>query len=95
MSASSETRPVGSGISDILTLYLSGRRGLIVAAVLLAALGIYLGWAWLVAAGIAPILIAFAPCAAMCALGLCMNKMGAKSCSTKSESKGDADASKS
>ena len=95
MSASSETQPVGSGIYNILTPYLSRRRALITAAGLLAALGIYLGWGWLVAAGIAPILIAFAPCAAMCALGLCMNKMGGKSCSTKSETKGDADANKS
>lgn len=30
-----------------------------------------LNWGWLVAIGIAPLLLALAPCAAMCALGLC------------------------
>jgi hypothetical protein len=58
---------------------------LILAALLLAAAGIYLGLDWLVAAGIAPVLVALAPCAAMCALGLCMNKMGGKSCSNTSK----------
>ena len=37
----------------------------------LAATGV--GWSWLVAAGLAPIFLAVAPCAAMCALGLCMH----------------------
>lgn len=37
-------------------------------------LALYLGWPWLVALGIAPLLLAFGPCAAMCALGLCMRK---------------------
>ena len=64
--------------------YLGGRRGLILLAVVVLATGAFLNWGWLVAAGIAPLLIAFAPCAAMCALGLCMSKMGGKSCSPKS-----------
>ena len=93
MSASSGTQQISSSNGwNFLQRYLTGRRGLIVAAVALAALGLYLGWGWLVAAGAAPILVAFAPCAAMCALGLCMNKMGGQSCSNKSETKGDADA---
>lgn len=95
MSASSETQQVGSGIFNAVRPSLSGRRGLILAAILLATVGIYLGWGWLVAAGVAPILIALAPCAAMCVLGLCMNKVGGKSCSTKPETKGDADAKES
>jgi len=33
-----------------------------------------LGWDWLVAAGLASIIIAVAPCLVMCALGLCMNR---------------------
>ena len=72
--------------------YLSGRRAWIVAAIVLVALGIYFGWGWLVAAGIAPIFIALAPCAAMCALGLCMNRMGSRSCSNESQTKGDRNA---
>ena len=46
--------------------------------------GAVLNWSWLVAVGIAPLLLAIAPCAAMCALGLCMNKAMRKSCSTAS-----------
>jgi len=34
-----------------------------------------LNWGWLVAAGIAPVLVAVAPCAIMCALGLCGMKI--------------------
>ena len=37
--------------------------------------GAALNWSWLVAVGLAPILIAAAPCAIMCALGLCAMKM--------------------
>src|SRR3546814_3036862 len=36
----------------------------------------------LVAVGVAPLLLSVLPCAAMCALGLCMNRMAGKSCST-------------
>jgi membrane protein DedA with SNARE-associated domain len=32
--------------------------------------GLALNWSWPVAAGVAPLLVALAPCAAMCALGL-------------------------
>jgi hypothetical protein len=31
-----------------------------------------LGWEWLTAVGIAPLLVAAAPCLIMCALGLCV-----------------------
>ena len=69
--------------------YVRGKRGLIVLAIGAVAGGAALGWDWLVAAGLAPILLAALPCAAMCALGLCMNKAGDKSCSTGTESPGD------
>lgn len=62
--------------------YLSGRRGLLILAGLAVIAGLVLNWSWLVAAGIAPILISVLPCVAMCALGLCMNKASGKSCST-------------
>ncbi len=64
--------------------YLGGRRGLIVATLAVAGGGLALNWSWLVAIGVAPLLISLAPCAAMCALGLCMSRMGGKSCSTQS-----------
>jgi hypothetical protein len=37
-------------------------------------------WSWLVAIGAAPLLLSVAPCAAMCGLGLCMHRMGGRSC---------------
>ena len=40
------------------------------------------GWDWLAAAGLATVLVAVAPCLAMCALGLCMR--GGKSNSAPS-----------
>ena len=50
-----------------------GRRWLwIGGAILVLGLGLALNWSWLVAAGIAPLILGLAPCAAMCALGLCM-----------------------
>ena len=57
---------------------LRGRRGMIVASVVLAAPALWFGWPWLVAAGLAPLIIAMAPCAVMCAVGACA--MGGKSC---------------
>ena len=93
MNASTETQPSRpNSVTTILQYYLRGRRGLIVASLVIVAAGLYLGWAWLAAAGIAPILIALAPCAAMCALGLCMSKMGGKTCSSESQPKGDRNA---
>lgn len=68
----------------LLRHYLGGRRGLILLTVIALGAGLILNWSWLVAAGIAPLLLALAPCAAMCALGLCMSRMGGKSCSTQS-----------
>ncbi len=52
--------------------YLGGRIGLIAIAAAALGLGAYYNWAWLVAAGIAPLLLSALPCVAMCALGLCM-----------------------
>ncbi len=91
MNASAETTKTGelswaNTVGGLARHYLGGRRGLIVLAVIVIAAGLFLNWGWLAAAGIAPILLALAPCAAMCALGLCMNKMGGKSCSSESPS---------
>lgn len=55
---------------------LGNRFGLLAVAALVLGLGAYSSWGWLVAAGLAPILLSVAPCAAMCALGLC--SMGKK-----------------
>lgn len=63
----------------LLRHYFGGRKGLILLTVVASGTGMYFNWGWLVAAGVAPILLAVAPCAVMCGLGLCMNKMCGKS----------------
>ena len=57
---------------NLARYYLGNRSALLVlgAGVLLAGIG--LNWSWLVAAGIAPILMSTLPCLVMCALGVCM-----------------------
>lgn len=72
-------RDVKSGIGS----YISGRHGLIAAGVAVVVAGLAFNWSWLVAAGIAPVLLSLMPCAAMCALGLCMNRTRGNSCSTE------------
>jgi hypothetical protein len=54
------------------------RTLLVVAALILIAGGMFLKWDLLVAAGVAPLILGLLPCAAMCALGLCMSRMGGK-----------------
>src|SRR3546814_4216527 len=60
--------------------YLGGRRGLLILAAVAIVAGLALNWSWLVAVGIAPILLGVLPCLAMCALGLCMHHAASKSC---------------
>ena len=51
-------------------------RNLLIGVAVGGGLGaLVLGWDWLVAAGVASIILALAPCLVMCALGLCMNRM--------------------
>lgn len=56
---------------------LGGKR-LLLGGLALALIGAGLAWqwSWLVALGVAPLLVSAAPCVAMCALGLCMHRMG-------------------
>lgn len=63
--------------------WFSGRRGLLIIAALVLVGGMVLNWSWLLAAGIAPILIAALPCLVMCGLGLCMTKMTGGSCESE------------
>ena len=72
----------GQTIAAFFRYYLSGRWGWIILAVFASGAGLYFNWSGLVAAGIAPLLLSLAPCAAMCALGLCMHKTSGKSCSS-------------
>jgi len=70
--AGSASRSFMGELRYAVRYYLGGRIGLIAIAAAAFGLGAYYNWAWLVAAGIAPILLSALPCAAMCALGLCM-----------------------
>jgi hypothetical protein len=58
-----------------LTRLVQGRRSLIMLSTLALGLGAAFNWSWLVAAGVAPLLLSALPCVAMCALGLCMSRM--------------------
>lgn len=59
-----------------------GRNRLVLGAVALAVIASAAAWqwSWLIAFGVAPLLLSVAPCAAMCALGLCMHRVGNRSC---------------
>jgi len=50
----------------------------------LVAIGMFFNWSWFVAAGVAPIILSILPCAAMCALGLCIRPGKKGSCSKDS-----------
>jgi hypothetical protein len=51
------------------------RRNMLIAIALAGGAGaLFFGWDWLVAAGVASIIVAVAPCLVMCALGLCMSR---------------------
>ena len=63
------------------------RTFLVVLAVAAVGAGFALNWESLVSAGIAPLLLALAPCAAMCALGLCMGKNEKGECSEQGKSR--------
>ena len=68
------------GVADRLLPALRGRRALAVLGLAVVAAGLAWQWTWLTAIGVAPILVSLAPCAAMCALGLCMTGRSGRSC---------------
>lgn len=72
-----------AGWSGYLPTWLRGKWGLLVGCSALAVGGAALGWPWLVAIGIAPILLAAVACAVMCTLGLCMMEKHANSAGSK------------
>ena len=49
-----------------------GKRGLIVLGGAVIVAGLALNWSWLVAIGLAPLLLTALPCVVMCAVGVCM-----------------------
>lgn len=83
MSTEEITAPTIQRQSPALGLpsWLGGRRLWVLAGLAVVGAGLALNWDWLTAAGAAPILISLLPCAAMCALGLCMRGGTNASCS--------------
>jgi hypothetical protein len=72
-------RPLGRDLVYAARYYLRNRWTLVALASLAVVLGLYFGgWAWLVAAGLAPILLSTLPCLIMCGLGVCMMCRGQK-----------------
>jgi hypothetical protein len=61
----------GRGHGRFVPAWLGGSRGMILGAIAVVGAGLAFGWPIFVALGVAPILLSFLPCAAMCALGLC------------------------
>jgi hypothetical protein len=61
-----------------------GRMRLVLGAAALGVIAVAAAWqwSWLVAIGAVPLLLSVAPCAAKCGLGLCMHRMGNRSCGT-------------
>jgi len=76
------TTPKGApaqSVQDFMRHWLTGRRGLILGGIAIVAGGLALGWNWLSAIGVAPIILSLAPCAAMCAIGACAMRSGSAS----------------
>lgn len=61
----------GALIARVLGTAIRQPLVLIAAAALIIGAGLYLNWPAIVGLGIAPLILTFAPCALMCAVGLC------------------------
>lgn len=76
MSVTESTKRQNASLTrDILSTgryYLGNRRALLILAVLIVVAGLALNWSWLVAIGVAPVLLSTLPCLLMCAFGVCM-----------------------
>lgn len=70
--------PMKANAGERVRSWLTSPRGLLLVGIAVIAAGLALGWNWVVALGVAPIILAVAPCALMCALGMCMMGMGRK-----------------
>lgn len=58
-------------IVRVITLAIRQPIFLVASAALVIGAGLYLNWPAVAALGIAPLIVALAPCAIMCALGFC------------------------
>lgn len=93
MSLSESTKTKDASLTrDILSAgryYLGNRRALLVSALIASIAGLALNWNWLVAVGLAPILLSTLPCLVMCVFGVCMMCRSGKQQSTLSRDASD------
>jgi hypothetical protein len=75
MNEARQTSPARGAVA-VLRDWAGSRLGLLAIAGAAIVAGLGFDWSWLVAAGVAPLIVAVLPCVAMCALGLCMMGMG-------------------
>lgn len=80
MTSLTPAKDVAPGIVSVVRRHLAGYRLIVLLAAAGIAAGLAFNWSWLVPAGVAPLLLGVLPCVAMCALGLCMNRMTSHSC---------------
>lgn len=66
-------------VPSLIRIALHNRMVLLVAGTAIALGGLGLGWGWLTAIGLAPLILSVAPCLIMCAFGMCMMGKAAKS----------------
>ena len=69
--------------TGLVRSWIGDRRLLVVAGLAVIGTGLALGWGWLAAVGVAPLIVSAAPCLVMCALGLCMMGKGQQACSSQ------------
>ena len=72
--------PLARDLLYAVRCYLLNRTGLFAIGAVAVVAGGALNWDWLVASGIAPILITLLPCAVMCGVGLCAHRFAGGSC---------------
>ena len=82
---------LGRDVLNAARYYLGNRWTLLVLGGIAVIAGLsFGGWGWLVAAGLAPILLATLPCLVMCAFGVCMMCRSSEKQSTASRDAADA-----
>jgi hypothetical protein len=68
-----------TGSPNLIRSWLGNRMALGIAGMAASVAGLALGWDWLTAIGVAPLILTAAPCIVMCALGMCMMGRGRQS----------------
>ncbi|MEO6782656.1 MAG: hypothetical protein ABI407_14990 [Bradyrhizobium sp.] len=72
-SATAAERPLGRDLLGAARYYLGNRWGLLGLGSVAVTAGLsFGGWGWLVAAGLAPVILSTLPCLVMCGLGVCV-----------------------